>query len=62
MGTHCAGAKTEVVLRLLRLRRAASSLRGSSEALSPREGEDPGMDESCVPIRKGRVTKRSASA
>lgn len=54
--THGAGAKTEVVLRICRSERLA---RSAAPACS---GEGLAWGASCVPIRNGRVTKRSASA
>lgn len=55
-GAHGAGAKTEVVLRVCSSERLA---RSAAPACS---GEGLAWGASCVPIRNGRVTKRSASA
>ena len=53
---HCwAGLKTEVVARFF-----AESARDARCAAPA--GEGPAWGASCVPIRNGRVTKRSASA
>jgi hypothetical protein len=55
MGAHWAGEKTEVVLRV------ASSERCARSAALCCIGEGLACGASCVPIKKGRVTKRSAS-
>ena len=57
-GAHCwAGLKTEVVARFF-----AESARDARCAAPAGSGEGPAWGASCVPIRNGRVTKRSASA
>ena len=55
-GAHWAGVKMEVVLRLAR--RLARARRSAAVF----EGEGVGGGASLEPIRKGRVTNRSASA
>ena len=54
-GAYWAGEKTEVVLRV------ASSERCARSAAPCCIGEGLACGASCVPIKKGRVTKRSAS-